>query len=62
MKSRLALREMAIGAVALIVVLAIPLFHRSPAMDSDDVSKSVSPQKAITRFPPRWRISPRACK
>jgi hypothetical protein len=26
------------------------------------VSKSVSPQKAITRFPPRWRISPRACK
>ncbi len=33
MKSRLALREMAIGAVALIVVLAIPLFHRSPAFE-----------------------------
>lgn len=33
MRSRLALREMAIGGVALIVVLAIPLFHRSPAFE-----------------------------
>ena len=33
MKSRPALRELAIGAVALIVVLAIPLFHRSPAFE-----------------------------
>src|SRR6202043_2772193 len=33
MRSRLALHEMAIGAAALIVVLAIPLFHRSPAFE-----------------------------
>lgn len=30
-------------------------------LDSDVVSKSASPQKTMTRFPPRWRISPKAC-
>jgi hypothetical protein len=29
-------------------------------LTSDVVSKSASPQKAITRLPPRWRISPKA--
>jgi hypothetical protein len=29
-------------------------------LTSDIVSKSASPQKAITRLPPRWRISPKA--
>ena len=30
-------------------------------LTSDVVSKSASPQKAITRLPPRWRTSPKAC-
>ena len=33
MRSRHALRDIAIAAVALIVMLAIPLFHRSPAFE-----------------------------
>ena len=31
-------------------------------LDSDALSKSACPQNAITRFPPRWRISPSACR
>jgi branched-chain amino acid transport system permease protein len=33
MRSHPALRDVAFAAVALIVVLAIPLFHRSPAFE-----------------------------
>ena len=33
MKTRPALRDAAIAALCLVVILAIPLFHRSPAFE-----------------------------